>query len=141
VAEGISVRVFYEDCVRDMHSIDRRVDRATMWTIREVGRRIKRSARKKAPVYRGPDRIWSVDGQTFPTIRGELRDSIHSSKRLRRIPGGYSLKVGPRGGHVHLYAEQQNERTGFMDDAFAEAQPLITAIAEQAYQRATRSRR
>ena len=109
----------------EMKRIDRNVDRATMWTVREAGRKTKQVAKRAAP-----------------RKTGALRASIHSSKRLTRVGvGGYRVGVAPRGEKVHLYSQKVEAKYGYMAAAQHAVDGLMRAIAERAWGRATRGRR
>lgn len=127
---------------RDLRAIEKNVDRAGMYVVRDAGRRVKRAARRRVPVYTGrPRQVKSAD-RTIPLVPGELKDSIASSKRIQRGPRGERvIRVGPRGPHVHLYAAKQEERTHFMAEALAEVAPMVPKIAERAWANATKKGR
>jgi hypothetical protein len=118
--------------VADMARIERSTDRATMWALRQGGRKIQSYAKAAAPVYTGKPRT----SQGQPVLKGELKKSIKSSKRLKSAgPGSYSLKVGPRG-RPHLYAARQEARHPFMGPAVARVSGEFRGYAEQAWTRA-----
>lgn len=128
MGDGISVKFFTKELTRGLKDMERRVDRATMWGLREVGRALKTSARKRAPVYRGRD----VRAQS-----GRLKKSISSSRRLKKVgPHTYSLTVGPRGEVVHLYAMKEEDRVRFMKDAYDEIVPMVPTIFNRAWAKA-----
>lgn len=109
----------------EMKRIDRNVNRATMWTVREAGRRTKQVAKRAAP-----------------RKTGALRGSIHSSKRLTRDgEGGYRVGVAPRGAKVHLYSQKIEAKYGYMAAGQHAVDGEMRAIAERAWVRATRGRR
>lgn len=107
--------------LRKFEEVDRAVDRATMWTLREAGRQVKRRAKSAAP-----------------KDTGTLRNSIGSSKKLRKIPGGYALKVWPHGPVAHKYAAKEENRQPYMTPASQAMQQQITVIGAKAYGRAAR---
>jgi hypothetical protein len=136
--DGVSFHMVLEPALRDMREMQRRTDRATMQGLRAVARKVGQEARRRAPVYAGPARIVNYgDGHSGPMVPGELKRSIRSSRRLvRHGPGDYSLKVGPRGGHVHLYAAKQGALTPFMHPAYEVAKASAEAIHAKAWERA-----
>lgn len=137
MADGISFHIDASDALAKLAAIDKAADRATMWALREVGRKVKQTSARAAPVYSGPPRKVSFgDGHSGPIIPRELRRSIGSSKRLGRIAGGYSVRVGPRGGHVHLYAAAQERRTPFMAPGIAAGQAAAEAVFASAWAKA-----
>lgn len=92
--------------------------RAAMWTVREGARVVKRTARAQAPV-----------------LTGALRASIRPG-RMRRDGVNWTLKVGPRGQRIHLYAGKEEERAGYMAAGYGAAEAMMTAAADSAYSRA-----
>lgn len=125
----------------DLRAFDRTMRRATQQGLREVGRQVKREARKLAPVYKGPARSVKVTtgsrgadgkrsyGKSIEIEPGLLKNSIKSSRRIRQPePGVYRIALGPRGGHVHLYAAKQEARTPFMRPAYDKVEPEMRAI-------------
>lgn len=129
MADGFSAKVYYQQAVADLAKIDVGVNRATMWGLRETGRKVKSAARRQAPVYNGPRK-------DIP--RGRLRNSIHSDKRLKGSAGSYSLRVGPRGYPASAYAGKQEARKPFMAPAQAQASAQAPAIFARAWGRAAR---
>lgn len=120
--DGISFRAVTAPTIAELAAVQKRVDRATMWALREVGRKVKREARKNAPV-----------------ATGELKKSISSSRRLKRHgPGDYSLTVGPRGQRVHLYAAVQEDRDRYMRPAFDTSVAQAEGLHRKAWERAMR---
>jgi hypothetical protein len=143
--------------------IDRRADRATMYGLRAVGRRVKQEARRRAPVYKGTrssmslkdvkaarkaGRIASHDriGRTVraanlaegnKVVPGLLKDSISSSKRLRREGDGYRLGIAPRGPRVHLYSQKMEQRSPYMRPGWEAAQSEMEAIFMRTWTKAT----
>ena len=125
MADGFSIAVKgINNLEREFKRIDRSVDRATMWAVREAGRKVKQQAKRNAPKK-----------------TGRLRGSIHSSKRLRGGAGTYSVRVAPRGTPVYLYSGKAEAKTGYMSKGYAAAAPELEAIAVRAWGRATRGRR
>lgn len=101
--------------------IDRRTNRATMYAVREAGRKVKQEAKRDAP-----------------KVTGKLRASIHSSKRLRRDGDGtYAVRVAARG---LLYSGKAEELHHFMQRAYDTVAPQLGAIAAKAWLRTTRRR-
>lgn len=132
----------------EMLRIDRSVDRATMWTVREAGRRVNRIARRTAPVYKGADANTLLrKGQQGPRgnpnrpVAGLYKASIHSRKRLKRTgPHEYENAVAPRGPRVRLYAGKIEAKYGVMANAKHAVDGEMYAIAERAWRRATRGK-
>lgn len=129
--DGFSFRVRYREAINDLHVIDRQVNRATMWTVREAGRKVRQAAARNAPVYKGT---------RTDVPKGRLKKSIHSDKGLTRVPGGWAVRVRPRGYPAQAYAPAQEERTPFMAPAHEAVTALAPAIAERAWDRAVRRR-
>lgn len=126
MGERFSVEVHAQACVKEMHAIDKRVDRGTMWALRETGRLLGRRARAAAPVYRG---------QAVGVESGLLKRSIKSSRRIKKFDRTQSLKVGPRGERVHLYAQKAEQQTGFMRKAYAEVAPAMAEIHARSWRK------
>lgn len=139
-------------------SIHIRSDRANKWALREAGRQTKREARRVVRVYGGkkprgfigPLRAGRqvsvtsgarVNGKrkytgTTAVIPGLLRDSINSSRRLAVVaPRTYRLSVGPRGGHVHLYAAKIEVLDKYMEKAARKVIPKFPRLQEEAMAR------
>lgn len=116
--DGLS-RVITGPAIRDLHRMQRKVETANRSAIRAVARATAAKGKQAAPVYKGTPRNVSYgDGNHGPMVPGELRKSIKPNKRVHVNPdGALGLNVGPRGGHVHLYAEAQEERFRYMDAA------------------------
>src|SRR5437870_11375941 len=99
-----------------MKDTEKRVDRATMWALRECGRQVKREARRRAPIYKNPNlgnaRLVkalkkagaSGDVSASTPIPGLLRSTISSSKRFRREGTTLRIGIARRGWRVNLYA-------------------------------------
>lgn len=146
-----------------MADIYLRSDKSNMWALREAGRQTKRIARRKVRVYGGKKNTTSgrevnvtsgpkiggtrvggkssggrraYTGKTATVIPGELRDSISPSRRFTTIaPRTYRLSVGPRGGHVHLYAAKIEALDHYMEEAAAAVIPKFAGIQEAAMAR------
>lgn len=138
MADGISARILTSDVMAKFAAIEKSADRSTMWTVRQAARKVGQYARKAAPVYTGKPRARYYRGANIgPMAKGDLKKSIHSAKRLSRIPGGYGVTVGPRG-VANIYAGVQERRKPFMGPAREQVESEITAIAEQAWGRSMR---
>jgi hypothetical protein len=155
VGEFADYKVFTKPFSDGVTDLKKRTDRATMWAVREVGRQVKREARKRAPVYRGRSGA-AVQFKNFAQFRrfqkttgykgsigsnviipGLLKNSISSSRRLKSVKTGeYSLKLGPRGQRVHLYAGKAEERQPYMKPAYDEVTPKMGATAAAAWAKA-----
>jgi hypothetical protein len=156
VADSIAdFKVLAQPFLDGVVNMQKRTDRATMWALREVGRQMKRQARARAPVYRGRSGA-RVQFKNFAQFRrfqkatkyrgsvassvvvpGLLKNSISSSRRLQSVKTGeYSLKVGPRGQRVHLYAGKVEARTPYMKPAYDEVAARMGAVAAGAWGRA-----
>lgn len=133
----------------------RRMPNAARWAVREAGRVTKRAARAKAPVlkdktvtaagvargarFRKAGNIGPVPSADTGPVRGLLKASIAPSRRLKQVGDSeFSLKVGPRGPRVHLYAQKEERRAGYMAAAEAAARAEMGRIAQQAFDRVWR---
>lgn len=161
---GFDMTAVTEPLLEEMKAREKAVDRGSMFVVREAGRVAKKAARKAAPVYGGPKA--SVHVRTVKKARkagvnlsggqlakgervegnrivvGLLRDSITSSRRLKKDGDGtYSIKVGPRGPRVHLYAAKVEVTQPYMRQAYRAVAEAMTAIAEKALTKASQGRR
>lgn len=134
----ISAKITTGPIKQALGDLERRSDRATMWATREVGRDVKRMARRTAPVYQ-PTARTTLHGPSKPkagVVPGLLRDSIRPSRRLRKTRDGYILKIGPRGQRVHLYAGKAEAVHPFMAVAYAYAVGRSRVTYERGWARA-----
>lgn len=132
-------------------------ERASMWAVRESARVAKRAAKARVRVYQGAGvSVASVKkarragvtlsgatlgrGQTVEgnaVVRGLLKASISSSRRLTEAPSGtYVVKVAPRGPRVHKYARKIEALDGYMAAGHAAAAAEMGAIHARAWSRA-----
>jgi hypothetical protein len=58
---------------------------------------------------------------------------------LQTTGESWSLKIGPRGQRVRLYAGKQEARVGFMRDGYVAVQAAMPAIAKASYERVWRT--
>lgn len=131
MADQVSFSIITKPFTDEMKAQHKRVDRASMYGLREVGRRVKREARKEAP-----------------RLSGAYRSSIKSSRRLKStLGGGYSVKVGPRGGvlnpqgaSVHLYAGKIEAKDAPMHKAYDRTVPEMASLLAKAWGKAMNRR-
>ena len=147
MADGFHVGIHGIDALSAaLRDVERRTDRATMWTVREVGRQVKREAMRTSPVYKGADAAKrprkgeSIDSMSQP-VTGLFKYSIHSRRRLRREGPAWVNAVAVRGQRVHLYSQRVEARYGVIARAYRTVAPEIRLIAERAWARSTRGRR
>lgn len=139
VAGGVLSRVDVAGARKAFALIDKDVDRASMWTVRQAARKVGQYAKRAAPVYRGKPRARYYGGAVIDQMgKGDLKKSIHSSKRLKRVPGGFQVTIGPRGAS-NIYAAIQEARTPFMGPAVSRVSGEIESIAATAWTRASRN--
>jgi hypothetical protein len=152
MADGFNAKMLVQPAIDEMVAMDKRMDRATMWALREVGRAVKREARRRAPVYKGAGRqtmkLREVkrrrsegDTSSAVVVPGLLRDSISSSRRFARAGEAFVLKVGPRGPRAHLYAARIEARSPYMEPGLATVIPQISALHAKAWERAMNSKK
>jgi hypothetical protein len=152
--DGFSMSMLTKPTIDAMGDMAKRTDRATMWALRETGRKIKQEARRQAPVYKGKAGRVNLKHSQFRkfqkasgykgaisnnvVISGLLKNSISSSKRFGRAPGGaYVIKVGPRGQRTHLYAAKIEANTkAYMRPAYDRVTPMMTGIHAAAWAKA-----
>ena len=70
-------------------------------------------------------------------VPGLLKDSISSSKRLKREGDFYRLGITPRGPRVHLYARKIEARSPYMRPGWDVAQAEMEQIFVRAWTKAT----
>jgi hypothetical protein len=141
VADGFRFDIVSDRCLRELQALDKHVDRATAKGLKAVGNYTAREGRKGAPVYKGPPRKVSVGGgKRIHLEPGALKRSIKASRRPRpRGNGVWTLTVGPRGGHVHLYSAKQERRRPYMEPAFRKASLAARDIHAKAWEKVMRS--
>jgi len=156
--DGFGLHVLYEPTQKAMDDISKRTDRATMYALRETGRQIKREARREAPVYKGKAGRVNLRYSQFKrfqkttgykgsisnnvVIPGLLKNSISSSRRLKRVAGGaYVIKIGPRGQRTHLYAGKiEADTKAYMQPAYDRVVPKMADIHAKAWAKAMSKR-
>jgi hypothetical protein len=142
--------------------IDKRTDRATMYALRAMGRKVKQEARRRAPVYKGDRATMSlkdvkagrkagkvashqrvgrqvhapnlVEGNAV--VPGLLKDSISSSKRFKRRGTEYGLGIAPRGVRVHLYSGKAEATHHYMAAGYEAALHQLDEVAAKAWGKA-----
>jgi hypothetical protein len=150
MADSVSFKMLTEPFTKGIHQREARMPRAAMYAVREAGRVAKTAGRKQAPVLKDTSKLSHAKLQRYSRagfnvkaayagnqpIPGLLKASIHSSKRLKQLGDSeFSLKVGPRGERVHLYAGKIEERAHYMAAAEAAAKAAMPAIAQKAFNR------
>jgi hypothetical protein len=147
MADGISFKMITESFDFGIKDRQARMPRAAMWAVREAGRTVKKVERAKAPVLKGGGpsaktlgRLNRRAGFTVgkgaydAPVPGLLKASITPSKNLRQLGvSSYSLKVGPRGQRVHLYAQKAEKKHGFVQAGEDAAAAALKAVSEQAF--------
>lgn len=137
MSDGIDYTVITKPFTDFLDDRQLRMRRAAMFTVRQAGRVVRTAARAKAPVLKDKS-VQSIhqrrkSGSTAKgPIRGLLKDSIKPSRRLQFSGETWSLKVGPRGPRVHLYANKEEEAAHYMAagyDAVVAAMPIIAQLA------------
>ena len=137
----IQYRVITKDTRRQFGQIDKVTARATMWTVRDLGRKTKQAAKKAAPVYKGPQRqVYKQGGGAVgPLVPRTLKNSIKSSRRLKTFgANGFSVKVGPRGA-AWRYGGAQEDRFHFMAEGRKAADRQAYQTGRKAWLRAIKN--
>lgn len=147
MADGFDIHWILEPWNEMQVELQRASDRATMYALRAVGRRVAAVARSNAPVYHGDDPRAQAES-------GNLKRSIKSSRTIKRGAGIYEMKVMPVGSKkkgtavrrhgtgrgqvrgVPLYRRKMEEKYGYMRAGFAVAEGDALAIFEEAYKKA-----
>jgi len=160
------IKILTGPTVKAFAEIDRAADRATMYALRAVGRKVKQEARRRAPVYKGRRATMSlkdvkagrkagkvatharvggtvsaknlVEGNAV--VPGLLKDSISSSKRFKREGDFYRLGIAPRGPRVHLYSARLEAQQPYMKPGWDVAQAEMEEIFVKAWTKATTPR-
>lgn len=155
MADGIGFRMFTEPFTKAIDERQQRMPRAAMYAVREAGRVAKRTGRAKAPVLKDMSRLSHRELQKYgkagfntnaaysgnQPIPGLLKASIGSSRRLRQVgQSEFSVKVGPRGQRVHLYAGKAEARAHYMAEAEKAAHAAMPEIARRAFTRVWKGR-
>jgi hypothetical protein len=145
-----SISVQAANALREMERINRTTDRATMWAVRQAGRRVRQEAQRRAPVYKANRAIsrkefkvrWDAGDKSASTpVAGLLKYSIKAAKRLGNDGrGGYSARIAPRGQRVHFYSQAMEARYHYMSEAYEKVQPELQKIAAEAWARATKGK-
>ena len=135
-----------------MTSRQARMPRAAMYAVREAGRVVKRAAKVKAPVLSDKSVVSAaayrraykarkqgvqgpIRGEGGP-VRGLLRQSISSSRRLKQIgKSDFAVTVAPRGPRAHLYAKKIEDRTHYMDAGAAAGEAALPVLTQRAADR------
>lgn len=130
MADGISFDIVKTAFDGVMAEIGENTERATMYALRETGRKIGERARAVAPVYPGPRNQSAYTDARAQAEAGALKRSIHNSKNIKNDGGTYSMAVGPfgavtrKGGGargVQLYRGQAEALYGYMAAGFTGA--------------------
>lgn len=104
--------------------LQRDVQSANVKAVRAAGLALAAEARRRAPVYQGPRK---------DVPKGALRRGIKAGKVRRLANSAASVKVGPRGARVHLYAGKIEELEPYMRTSYTEVASALAVIAGKAY--------
>lgn len=148
MADSIGFNMLIDPLVAAITSRQVRMPRAAMWSVREAGRVAKKAAQQKAPVLAGgyvshktlqrqrrSGYNVSASYQGNRPIPGLLKASITPSKNVKQVGVAVTLKVGPRGQRVHLYAGKIEQRVPYMEAGYQAAQAALPALSAQAFNR------
>lgn len=144
----VSARFDTSKLLKNLSAIDRATARASMWTVREAGRKVGQHARRTAPVYKGPRGLSRKQLAAAPLVsnpnrpvKGLFKASIHSNKQLRKVRDGvYANRVAPRGLRVSKYSRKVEAEHHVMRDAERAVRPQVPQIAARAWGRAMKKR-
>jgi hypothetical protein len=136
MSDGISIKFNMSGVTRELATVNRDMDRATMYGLRRLGASVRKEARSKAGEhdYSGPERVG--------VIKGELRKSIKTSRNIKNDGVYRTLTVGPTGKvrrdgggayGVPLYRVQQEAKYGYMAGGYAAAVGSAAATLEKAW--------
>lgn len=145
MADGISFSMKTDQFTSFIGDRASRMNRAAMWVVREAGRTGRKAAVVAAPILvdkskqshrqlqrrkrQGEDVLHAYQS----AVPGLLKASIKSTRAMNVGAGSFSIKVGPVGSRVHLYAGKEEERRAYMDAGKAAAEAAAQAIANQAF--------
>jgi hypothetical protein len=149
MADGISFRMITDPFTEGITLRQKKMPRAAMWAVREAGRQVRKAEQAKAPVMKGGGpsaktlsglnrrKGFTVKSDAYGRpVPGLLRASIASSKNLKQLgASSFSLKVGPRGPRVHLYAQKAEAKHGYVAAGEAVAKDALAAVAAAAFAR------
>lgn len=155
MGDGITFKMVTGPFTAAIKQREARMPAAARYAVREAGRVTKKAARAKAPVlrdktvtsaavnrgarFRKAGGIGPVPSAATGPVSGLLRASITPSKQLTSMgDSAFSLKVGPRGERVHLYAQKIEARVGYMAAGEAAAKAALPSIADTAFNRVWR---
>jgi hypothetical protein len=143
MADSLSFKMVTKPFTDFLDFQQKQMRRGAMYSLRETGRVVKREAKSRAPVLSDKSAVSNaqhkrnvkagVSSGPGP-VRGLLKASIGSSRRLK-LTGldSWSLKVGPRGVRVHLYAGKIETQHPYMAPARSAAEAQSAAIAAKTY--------
>ena len=152
MADGIDFKMLTEPVTEFLAERRKRMPRAAMYAVREGGREVKKAAKAKTPVLSDKSVVTAaayrraykqrkagvqgpIRGEGGP-VRGLLRQSISSSRRLKQLgPSEFSVVVAPRGPRAHLYAQKIEEQAHYMAAGAAAGEAALGEIAQRAYDR------
>lgn len=150
MGDAIGFKMFTEPFKVGIADKEKRMDRAAMWAVREAGRTARRAASAAAPVLKDKTKQShrqlqrrkkqgeDVSGAYQQAVPGLLKASIRPSRMIKHGIGSYSVKVGPRGPRVHLYAGKAEQRKPYMEVGEAAARAALEAVAREAFGRVWR---
>lgn len=150
MADGVSFRMITDQFKQGLADREKRVNRAAMWAVREAGREARRAARAAAPVLKDKSKAShsqlqkrkkkgeDVSAAYKQAVPGLLKASIKPSRAVKLGTGSASIKVGPRGPRVHLYAGKAEKRKEYMGVGHAAALVAMERIANEAFAKAWR---
>lgn len=124
MADNFSFSMATAPAQAELKRMQRSMQTANVSAVRAAGAALTKVARAHAPVYSG-------DRADVP--RGRLRKSISAGKVERVGLSSASVKVGPRGPIVHLYAGKIEAEDPFMSPAYRESAGELATIAAVAY--------
>ena len=127
MADGISYRLISSPTLEAMKKIEREIQRANVAAVRAAGRELQKEARSNAPVYEG-------DRKDVP--KGRLKKGIKAGRVKKIGATSASVKVGPRGQIVHLYAGTIEAQQPYMSVSYRDAAERLVSISAAAYTKA-----
>jgi hypothetical protein len=156
--DGLTIKALFDPSVltERFAELDRRADKVAMYTVRQGGRLMSRTARSVCPVGDTVEprrknygtknemrknrlgknvRTGRVVARTGNHEPGMLRKSIGPRRRLTREGNAWVNGIASRGEFTHVYAQKIEAIYHFMEYAWAATDPLLPGIYDKAMDR------
>lgn len=142
--EGFSLHVHAEALMRDLHQIDKDVNKGTAAGLRKAAGELRKVSKAKTPVYKGARAAKRPKkGEAVPfnrPVSGLLRASIKSGRLRPQGTDGYAIVTGPTGARARLYAAKIERIYGYMEAGQEAAEAQSQELLSREWQRAMKGR-